>query len=89
MFTNYDDDANYEFNARYDYLREAYGDPCPACRTLRWQADCPKCYVEEPADPEIDEALGVALAERFEREQAVRRLAAERSEENFEDDIPF
>lgn len=44
---NDNDDANYELFARYDYVREAYGDPCPYCRTLRWQADCP--YM----DPEV------------------------------------
>lgn len=43
----YDDDPFYDINARADYMREAYGDPCPSCGTLRWQADCPKCYKEE------------------------------------------
>lgn len=47
-----DEDRDYEINARYDYIREAYGDPC-SCGTLRWGADCPRCYDEdryEPAD---------------------------------------
>lgn len=45
MFNNHDDEM-YEQFAQSDYMREAYGDPCPTCRTLRWQADCPKCMNE-------------------------------------------
>lgn len=50
-----DEDCNYELNARYDYIREAYGDPCPACGTLRWQADCPKCWTDPYDDPTVRE----------------------------------
>lgn len=49
------DDALYEFNARHDYRREAYGDPCPGCGTLRWQGDCPTCT--RPDDEDEDEAF--------------------------------
>lgn len=27
-----------------DYMREAYGDACPGCGTLRYGGDCGKCY---------------------------------------------
>lgn len=27
-----------------DYVREAYGDPCPGCGSLRYGGDCGKCY---------------------------------------------
>lgn len=49
------DDRDFELFSRYDYLREAYGDPCPVHGTLRWQADCPDCLAEE----ELDEPLPV------------------------------
>ncbi len=54
------DEANYELNARHDDIRERYGDPCPGCGTLRWQADCPKCY-REICSEEADEIAGLAL----------------------------
>lgn len=45
--------------SRYDYYREAYGDPCPGCGTLRWQADCPVCYHDEYDRPEGDARYAV------------------------------
>lgn len=45
MLNAHDEDAAYELFARTDYIREAYGDLCPFCGALRWQADCP--YVDE------------------------------------------
>lgn len=75
------DDANYEFNARYDYLREAYGDPCPKHGTLRWQADCPDCeeeamdLMDAPSEPQMFEDN--------------RRGAADLHEAFDDDDIPF
>jgi hypothetical protein len=71
--------------ARYDYIREAYGDPCPHCKTLRWQADCPKCY-----DDMIDDQLegiehytleDVLILEAQEQPLATQPIA--------DDDIPF
>lgn len=44
---DYDEDRDLELFARADYIREAYGDPCPGCGTLRWQADCPLCMPPE------------------------------------------
>ena len=45
----YDEDLDpaYELHAVSDYRREAYGDPCPVHGTLRWQADCPDCEIEQ------------------------------------------
>lgn len=50
MFNN-DDDRDFELNARYDYIREAYGDPCPGCGTLRGGGDCIRCYDEATYEP--------------------------------------
>lgn len=38
-----------------DYVREAYGDPCPGCGTPRYGGDCGKCYDfdAEAADAEL------------------------------------
>ena len=38
-----EDDPMYDLNAREDYKREAYGDPCPKHGTLRYGGDCPQC----------------------------------------------
>lgn len=46
MFSTDEDAANYEFNARFDYLREAFGDPCPTHGTLRGGGDCAECLKE-------------------------------------------
>lgn len=54
MFYDQDaDDREYEFNARYDYMREAYGDPCPTHGILRGGGDCWKCeQIIDPEEPE-------------------------------------
>lgn len=47
----FEEDADYEFNARYDDRRERYGDPCPSCGNLRYGGDCGNCLeFEEPFD---------------------------------------
>lgn len=41
------EDDDYEFNAPYDYMREAYGDPCPRHPgVLRGGGDCGRCEEE-------------------------------------------
>ena len=59
---NYDfDDAQFEFNARHDYIREAYGDPCPCGRALRWGADCPACERDAQGDDGDDTAASAQV----------------------------
>jgi hypothetical protein len=65
---------------REDYMREAYGDPCP-CGTLRWGADCPKCYNFEA---EEREALAHPDYARYAPAPADPYIAPADS-----DDIPF
>lgn len=60
MFNDFDD-ANYELNARYDYYREAYGQPC-RCGTLTWGGDCPACYREEDDLDPVAPVTSVAAA---------------------------
>lgn len=48
----YQEHLDHEMNARYDYVREAFGDPCPAHPgVLRGGADCWKC-MNDAADVE-------------------------------------
>lgn len=55
MFNNHDEDRDFEFNAPYDYKREAYGDPC-RCGTLTWGGDCPNCVPDDDAPAPVKDA---------------------------------
>lgn len=76
--------ADYEFNARYDYVREAYGDPCPRHPgVLRGGADCWKCENEmnalEQMMDQLDSVAGEAgemTVTRAERKDVIQRLQA-------------
>jgi hypothetical protein len=69
------EDDRFEFDAPYDYVREAYGDPCPVHGTLRGGGDCPECLSAwEPADDIIE----------FEAPQPVQA-----AQPIIDDDIPF
>jgi hypothetical protein len=76
------DDFESDYDSHVDYMREAYGDPCPSCGTLRGGGDCGKCdaayYDEQPAH-EYDSAYLDAIAAR----NTVSPLDIEN------DDIPF
>lgn len=80
MFDSYDDDR-FEFNARYDYVVEAYGAPCPRHGTLTWQGDCPQC----------DEEMGAELEARFANGAAQRAACAQVAADcaALDDELPF
>jgi hypothetical protein len=39
MMNQFEDDMAYEFNARYDYIREAFGDTGTDCDSEEWDQD--------------------------------------------------
>ena len=51
MFDRAQEELEYEFNARYDYVREAYGDMVEDPRTLEYeaQADAAEWAAEQAA----------------------------------------
>jgi hypothetical protein len=93
----FDDDADYEFHARYDDHRERYGDRCPGCGTLRWGGDCPACMSCDPEPEDIDIPVSALswIPDREPTVEELRRLNAENNnaiawaEDREDDDIPF
>lgn len=54
MFNYHNEDAEYEFNARYDYAREAYGDAAEFNRTEAYYDYLDEC--EREGDAPLDRA---------------------------------
>lgn len=44
--TGYEEHVRNEAS-HYDYVSEAYGDPCPGCRRLRYGGNCGNCMKDE------------------------------------------
>jgi len=62
-----------------DYIREAYGDPCPICGCLRWQADCPN----------FDEVEGHRSKNDIQADRHVQLSLPLEFFTDWADDIPF
>ena len=65
---------------RADYVREAYGDPCPTHGTLRYGGDCPACLAQE-------EELGAPAPQQL--ADTLRACTGAVSVTVTDDDIPF
>jgi hypothetical protein len=78
------EDRDYEINARYDYMREAYGDPCPRHPgVLRGGGDCGRCEAEMDHLQQLQDALDSVAGEpgqmevsRHERKDMMQFLQA-------------
>jgi hypothetical protein len=52
-YDRYREDMEYEMGAKYDYVREAHGDPCPNHPgVLRGGGDCWICFNDAYSQPE-------------------------------------
>jgi hypothetical protein len=86
------DDFGYEEHLRDeathdDYMREAYGDPCPRHGTLRYGGDCGRCEMEAEEDFEPTEPTTEAGIDDVSEDYPGQRISG--PDEDFSDDILF